>query len=60
MSAVLIEEYVIIDYGLLLGHVRFALRSIKIKNMRFITDIELAVVTQKILVMTVEFIEGII
>lgn len=60
MSAVLIEEYVIIDYGLLLGHVRFTLRSIKIKNMRFITDIELAVVTQKILVMTVEFIEGII
>ena len=60
MSAVLIEEYVIIDYGLLLGHVRFTLRSIKIKNMRFITDIELAVVTQKLLVMTVEFIEGII
>ena len=50
----------IVDYGLQLGHACFTLRSIKIKNMRFITDIELAVVTQKILVMTVEFIEGII
>ena len=50
----------IVDNGLKLGHVCVTLRSIKIKNMRFITDIELAVVTQKILVMTVEFIEGII
>ena len=47
MSAEVIKGYVIIDYGLQLGHVCVTLRSIKIKILRFITDVELAVVTRK-------------